>query len=146
MLSPGAARADMRPGILDDGMPDSFKTPTTRDERLQGVIADCLEHLERGDAEGAREFAASYPDLAEELSEFMADWQNFRSAAAAVSAPANGSSPLVAANLPRPMGNYELLEIIAHGRMGIVYKARQSSLQRIVAVKMLRGGAWASPS
>ncbi len=44
----------------------------------------------------------------------------------------------------RSIGPYVLVEEIARGGMGIVFRAHEKSLGRVVALKLVRGGVWAS--
>jgi serine/threonine protein kinase len=117
--------------------------------RLECAIAEYLDDDANGKPRDADALIAAHPDLANELRQFLADHQRIQRLA-------NSSQPNREFDLSRPLdgsaqasllgrfGDYELLNEIAHGGMGVVYKARQVSLNRVVAVKMILRGNLAS--
>jgi hypothetical protein len=60
-------------------------------------------------------------------------------------AEGNGAAddPLAAGARVRYFGDHELRKLIGKGGMGLVYQAKQLSLNRLVALKMIRSGLWA---
>src|SRR5262249_35290835 len=56
----------------------------------------------------------------------------------------SGTDRPTAGEFARYIGDYELLDEIAQGGMGIVFRARQLSLNRIVALKLIVKGEFAS--
>jgi WD40 repeat protein len=133
-----------------------------QEQRLDTVIADYLR-ASRSSAPDRDEILRRHPDLQEPLTAFFRDHDRFQQVASPLRPPTDepanqrpgliastaGFSPQPPAVLPDqhiPFGDYELLEEIARGGMGIVYRARQTSLNRIVALKMILTGRCATPA
>jgi tRNA A-37 threonylcarbamoyl transferase component Bud32 len=122
-------------------------------EHLGEVLAAYLEAVDAGWAPPREQVLARYPALRPDLEAFFAA-QDEVTALAEPFRPAtpgpgdvtveDGNAAPAPADLPRSFGDYELLEEIATGGMGVVYKARQKSLNRIVALKMILSGQLAS--
>src|SRR5262249_25688566 len=74
-----------------------------------------------------------------------ARWANDWSRVLAHHAPAGDSSQgQPESRLDRPeVPGFEVMECLGEGGMGIVYRARQVALDRLVALKVIRGGALA---
>jgi WD40 repeat protein/tRNA A-37 threonylcarbamoyl transferase component Bud32 len=145
--------------------------PSTQEQRFQEVLAAYLQAVEGGQAPDRRELLARHPDLADELAAFFANKDDFVRLAEPLGPTAprhcegkgpgfagtdatTGAATLAPEECPaQPVGtkvqyfgDYELLGEIAHGGMGIVYKARHRRLNRVVALKTILTGLLASPA
>jgi serine/threonine protein kinase len=155
--------------IEDSAMREAMDLSSDHSARLQALIGDFLGAIQSGRPIERDIWVADHPDLAEGLRAFLADYDQFQNlaaplrdvaeAAATVAhetagfSVASGPSPeisrgdsaasLAAGARVRYFGDYEPLRTLGEGGMGIVFEARQRSLNRVVALKMIRAGRFA---
>src|SRR5437868_1368852 len=117
--------------------------PAARDELLAQLLGELTEQLRAGEPADVESLAQRHPDLGDELRELWAAAQMAEAFAGhgsrsrvTIDAPEQKPRP-AAGSLPRRFGDYELLEELGRGGMGVVYKARQRHPDRVVAIKMI---------
>jgi WD40 repeat protein len=126
---------------------------SSREQRVNEAIAAYLQALESGQAPDRDDFLRRHADVAAELRSFFADQDAVLPGAARSRAPDTETATVGPGGRPAPeagemvryFGDYELLEELGRGGMGVVFKARQSSLNRVVALKMILSGQLAGP-
>lgn len=118
------------------------------DERLAALLAELTDRVQRGEPVDLEDTCRREPELADELRQL---WGAVLVADAAgsdshVTQPSDSPDlPSGTIELPCRFGDYELLAELGRGGMGVVYRARQLSLHREVALKMILRGQLASP-
>lgn len=131
------------------------KSPVSpqHEERLNQVLADYLQAVEAGRAPDRKKLLAQHPDLTADLNAFFANQDSLKRLAEPFCstggsekrsathlndmAASDGSTSECAKSTNANFGNYEIIKEIARGGMGIVYRARQVQLNRVVALKKI---------
>lgn len=131
--------------------PDESDEPSSEAEaELARLLSELTDQIQQGKTVDIHEICRQHPQHASDL---MFLWGTVLVTDAVGGADLSKQSDLSGStdsgtwrlNLPCAMGDYELIEEIGRGGMGIVYRANQISLHREVAVKMILRDRLASP-
>jgi serine/threonine-protein kinase len=121
-----------------------------RDQALANLLDELTRRATQGKTVDIEAIGRQHPEFADELRQLwgammLADAVGRHASKADTSANNTGLVASVEFDLPYQFGDYQLVEELGRGGMGVVFRARQLSLKREVAIKMLLRGQLASP-
>ena len=110
-----------------------------RSERLATLLDQYMSELEStGLPPDVERLAAEHPDLAEELRSYVESLQVLHQMTTGLRPEASRTAaPPSTGQRTKRLGDYEIIREVGRGGMGVVYEARQLSLNRQVALKVL---------
>jgi tRNA A-37 threonylcarbamoyl transferase component Bud32 len=118
-------------------MPETpLHDPATQDGRFEEVVEQFLREREAGRNPDPQRYLHSFPDLAPQLRDFFVGLDLFDRLAPELAPRTRPAPPLPGERV----GDFDLLEEVGRGGMGVVYRARHTKLDRVVALKMIRRG------
>jgi WD40 repeat protein len=124
---------------------DDYLPAACRRAALIELVHTDLEYRIRGsEAVRAEDYLARFPELGDDeaiVQSLQLAEGKLRDQGAAAAPCYEPSHPPALSRL----GRFELLEAVGSGSFGTVYKARDTQLQRIVAIKVPRGGILVTP-
>lgn len=107
-------------------------TETEREELVAELAESFLARLRAGESVTIDSFLTEHAEVADDLAELLPAMVDMEGLSRHTQPPAPAM-----AHYPERLGDYHLLERIGSGGMGTVFRARQESLHREVAVKIL---------
>lgn len=120
---------------------------TDDEERLAVILSDIADAVCRGEIVDLEAVCTENPELSGELRRLWGALLVTDTAGAIADeglSSVSDTSRWKSLTLPTTIGDYELIEELGRGGMGVVFRARQISLDREVAIKMILRGRLAS--
>ncbi len=116
---------------------DDARSPGAADEReaLEELVVECLDRMESDGDSALETLCSAHPARATALRSRI---RTLRAAGLIGSFGSQTRTSGESADFPDTLGDFELIARLGAGGMGVVYRARQTSLDREVALKLIR--------